>query len=234
MRYFSNLFAVIIMTFVSFQLMNAQSVGINSTGNAPDASAMLDVSSTNSGILVPRMTLGQRNAISSPATGLMIFQTDNTPGFYYYSGSAWTAVSGTSSQGLSEFAYIFNIFPAVVPLEADIVFDSNGIMSGSISHILNSATITLGTAGIYSVWFNVSGVEPNQFALFLNGAPVNGSIYGSGAGTQINSGMIIINAAAGDMLTLRNHSSAAAVTLQFLAGGTQLNANASIMIHKLN
>jgi hypothetical protein len=62
-----------------------------------------------------------------------------------------------------------------------------------------------------------------------------GSGYGSGAGTQQNYGQAIIAVAAGDILTLRNHTSAAAVTLQTLAGGTQTNnVNASILIKKLN
>jgi hypothetical protein len=54
---------------------------------------LLEVKSTSKGILIPRMTLTQRNAITTPATGLMIYQTNNTPGFYYYDGSKWTAVS---------------------------------------------------------------------------------------------------------------------------------------------
>jgi hypothetical protein len=70
--------------------------------------------------------------------------------------------------------------------------------------------------------------------LFVNGAPVAGTVYGSGAGTQQNNGQAIITMAAGDVLTLRNHSSTAAVTLQTLAGGTQINVNASIKIIKLN
>jgi hypothetical protein len=45
--------------------------------------------------------------------------------------------------------------------------------------------------------------------------------------------MVIITAAAADTLTVRNHTSAAAVTLQTLAGGTQINSNASILIQKL-
>ena len=62
-------------------------VGIGTT--APDNSAMLDITSTSSGILIPRMTIVQRNAIASPASGLLIYQNDSTPGFYYYSGAAW-------------------------------------------------------------------------------------------------------------------------------------------------
>lgn len=212
----------------------SQNVGINNDASQPDSSAMLDVKSDVKGMLIPRMTQTQRNAINSPATGLMIYQTNNTPGFYYYSGSAWTSVSGAASSGLTEYAYIYNLLPQVVALEADIIFDNNGTIVGGITHAPSTAAITLSTAGDYSIWFNVSGVEPNQFTLFQNGVPVTGATFGSGAGTQINSGMVIITAAAGDAITLRNHTSAAAVTLQTLAGGTQINANASILIHKIN
>ncbi|HEY4384350.1 MAG TPA: hypothetical protein VGN34_07755, partial [Ktedonobacteraceae bacterium] len=82
--------------------------------------------------------------------------------------------------------------------------------------------------------YSVSGVEPNQFALFVNGIQqAAGTVYGSGSGTQQNSGQAIIALSAGDVLTLRNHTSAAAVTLQTGAGGTQTNVNASILIEKL-
>lgn len=60
---------------------------INSTTGTPDGSAMLEVRSTQQGFLPPRLTLSQRNAITSPATGLMIYQKDNTPGYYYNSGT---------------------------------------------------------------------------------------------------------------------------------------------------
>ncbi len=64
-------------------------VSINSTGAAADPSAMLDISSTTQGFLPPRMTLAQRTAISSPAQGLMVYQTDGTKGLYCYDGSGW-------------------------------------------------------------------------------------------------------------------------------------------------
>jgi len=56
------------------------------------------------------------------------------------------------------------------------------------------------------------------------------SIYGSGAGTQQNNGQTTLTLAAGTTINLVNHSSAAAVTLQTLAGGTQTNVNASVRI----
>ncbi len=66
---------------------NTGNVGI---GGTPNASAKLDISATNKGILIPRIT--QANRPASPADGLMIYQTDNTPGFYYYGGGSWKRV----------------------------------------------------------------------------------------------------------------------------------------------
>ena len=145
-----------------------------------------------------------------------------------------TGVTGaTGSNGLSEYAYIYNLDAQTVALEADILFSTNGVITGAITHAPGTSSIQLGSVGNYAVWFYAAGVEPNQFTLFQNGSPVAGSVYGSGAGTQMNLGMVIITAAAGDTLTVRNHTSAAAVTLQTLAGGTQINSNASIMIQKI-
>ena len=63
-------------------------VGINSDNSAPDASAMLDIKSTSSGLLIPRMTASDRDNIASPATGLTVYVTDDN-GFYYYDGTNW-------------------------------------------------------------------------------------------------------------------------------------------------
>jgi hypothetical protein len=80
----------------------AQSVAISNSGAyTAESSAMLDVSSTEKGILAPRMTAAQKAAISSPATGLLIYQTDETAGFYYYDGSSWSAF-GSSSLALDD------------------------------------------------------------------------------------------------------------------------------------
>jgi len=76
-----------------------QNVGIGTS--TPDPSALLHLESTSKGLLIPRMTQAQRNAIGSPATGLMIYQTDNNPGFYYWNGTAWIPLlSSTSGSGL--------------------------------------------------------------------------------------------------------------------------------------
>ena len=86
----------------------AQSVGINNS--TPNASAVLDIKSTTKGLLIPRMLLAQRNLIASPATGLLIYQTDNTAGYYYYNGSGWVplASGGASSNWTLNGNDIFN------------------------------------------------------------------------------------------------------------------------------
>jgi hypothetical protein len=71
-------------------------VAINSTGANPDNSAMLDVTSTTKGLLIPRMTTAERTAIASPATGLLVY--DNTLSlFYFYTGSAWAPIATSGS-----------------------------------------------------------------------------------------------------------------------------------------
>ena len=72
-----------------------QSISINENGADPDNSAMLDVTATNRGVLIPRMTAAQRLAIPSPANGLLVFQTDVPRGFYAYfaANTVWTRLS---------------------------------------------------------------------------------------------------------------------------------------------
>ncbi|MCX6305354.1 MAG: hypothetical protein NT040_10320 [Bacteroidetes bacterium] len=83
-KYFISLILFLLAGMISY----AQ-VGINSDGSAPDPSAMLDVRSTSKGMLVPRMTIAERNDISSPASGLLVFCTDNNQ---YFSNKGTPAV----------------------------------------------------------------------------------------------------------------------------------------------
>ncbi len=92
-----TVFAILLM--FSNSKVVAQNIAINSTGTAAVASAMLDITSTTSGLLVPRMTAAQRGAIGTPATGLIVYQTDAGTlgiGFYFYNGAAWVPWSTNS------------------------------------------------------------------------------------------------------------------------------------------
>jgi hypothetical protein len=112
------------------------------------------------------------------------------------------------------------------------VFSNNGLLSG-FGHVPGTTQIFALQTGVYLVSFSVSGVEPDQFALFLNGLPVPGGTYGSGDGTQQNNGQVIVHLFAGDELSLSNYSSTSDVDLQDSAGGTEPNVNASVAIEQV-
>ena len=80
----------------SFDLL-AQGVAINEDETDPETSAMLDVKSINKGLLIPRMSEIQKNAILLPAKGLLIYQNDATEGFYYYDGLIWKPLVSTGA-----------------------------------------------------------------------------------------------------------------------------------------
>ena len=79
---------LLVLSFLFFAKITTAQIGISPTNLPPHASAMLDVTSTNKGLLIPRMTTAQRLAIASPANGLTVYDT-NTLGFWFYNGTAW-------------------------------------------------------------------------------------------------------------------------------------------------
>lgn len=96
--------AIILITTILLHFnLPAQNV-FPATGNvgigtaSPSSSALLEVKSTNSGILIPRMTLAQRDLIptSTAVNGLLIYQTNNSPGFYYYN-NGWVAIGANTA-----------------------------------------------------------------------------------------------------------------------------------------
>ena len=62
-----------------------------------DDNSVFTIESSEKGILIPRLTKEKRDAISSPTTSLLIYQSDNTPGFYYYNGSSWTPLKSQNT-----------------------------------------------------------------------------------------------------------------------------------------
>ncbi|MEJ8820355.1 hypothetical protein [Lacibacter sp. H407] len=115
------LFIILLNGILVPSVVVAQNAAINSDGSNADASAILDVKSTNKGMLVPRMTTAQRTAIASPAKGLLVFDND-TGDFWFYNGTAW--VSLTSGESIN-----------VWKKNADTVYNTN---KGSVGIGINS------------------------------------------------------------------------------------------------
>lgn len=87
----------------------SQNVGINNTGAAPVASAMLDIVSSDKGLLVPRFALSDITVaapVVAPAVSLIVYNTATAgvspnnvlPGFYYWDGTKWVAFSGSGGR----------------------------------------------------------------------------------------------------------------------------------------
>jgi hypothetical protein len=140
--------------------------------------------------------------------------------------------NGTNTNALGAYGYVYALIPQTVAIDAPVLFDANGPLN-NILHTPGSNAINIMNMGVYLIQFSVSGTEPNQFDIYVNGAPNLSSLHGSGAGTQQNNGSVILNLNAADVITLVSHSSTAAVTLASPVGGTQSNVTASITIVKL-
>lgn len=87
------------LAFLTIPTLTAQNIGVNATGAAPDAGAMLDVSSTNKGLLIPRVNITNLATIA-PITGsatvsMLVYNTNATTGqgYYYWNGATWVRLS---------------------------------------------------------------------------------------------------------------------------------------------
>jgi uncharacterized protein (TIGR02145 family) len=131
--------AMVLVTAISAQ---AQSVGINSTGNPPNSSAMLDVSATNKGLLIPNVALSGTNdaaTISTPAVSLLVYNTSGangvTPGYYYNSGSTglpvWTRLLIANANLTGMVTSSGNVTTVV----------TNADLTGEVTSVGNAATV---------------------------------------------------------------------------------------------
>src|SRR5258706_10748345 len=185
--------------FAVHTLLHAQNI-FPSSGSAgigtsiPNASSLMDMISTTKGLLIPRMTKTQRDAILSTATGLMIYQTNNAPGFYYYDGSAWTAVAPKNANKT-----LSNLSPTKI--NTDLVADTDNLrnigaavawkdvfMKGKVymggTQFLSSAGLDNTFAGLNAGVINSS--SENTFvgasSGFNNTSAANNTFLGSSSG----------------------------------------------------
>jgi len=164
-----KLFLSLAISIISFISISAQ-VGIGTTN--PDNSAILDITSTTQGLLPPRLTLTQRDAIVSPAEGLFIYNTDSNC-FQFYDGSTWSSCLSTEPA-------VKSLVCPPAPLTtgyfvAGTTIDTSNKLKVTITTTAaDSYTITTNTVHGYS--FSAAGVVPSAgtytISLAGSGTPI--------------------------------------------------------------
>jgi hypothetical protein len=163
---------LIVMLLLNSSILFPQ-IAINTDGSAPHISAMLDVKSTLKGILMPRMTMAQRNTIATPATGLTIFQTDGIMGLYFNSGTltvpVWSMVGSNAGQWLNNGTSIYYNLGKVG------IGTSSPTANFSVAENGPGFTASFGTpVNAYSGGTNVAIGDDNQDAvLYVGQSPSN-------------------------------------------------------------
>ena len=147
-------------------------VAINATGAMPDSSAILDVSSTTKGFLVPRLTTTQRNAIAHPAPGLTIYNTV-TNCFNLWVGNTWKQICGDCDFNNPVVANNGPLCPgsnlvlsaSTIPGGAYSWTGANGFTSTQQNPTIDSATSAAG--GLYSLQVTLNGCTSTAVSTFV-------------------------------------------------------------------
>jgi len=143
------------------------------------------------------------------------------------------ATGATGPSNILGYGYIYNLGAQPVAVDAPVLFSSNEEPLIGITHAAGNSAIIVTNAGRYAIFFSISATEANQFAIYIDDVLKPSTVYGSGAGTQQNIGLSILNLSAGASITIVNHSSAATVGLADTIGGTTQTVNASVLIEQL-
>lgn len=135
---------------LSFLLMafqaNAQFMKIDRNGGNPDSSAALEVSDTSRGFLPPRLTTTQMNAISSPASGLLIFNTSDSS-YKFFDGVSWEDIGSASNSSLSK-ANIYSIkiqnngSASIISQTGDFVDSVKRVSAGTVNIYFKTGVFT--------------------------------------------------------------------------------------------
>lgn len=180
---FKKIIAVATFIIATQTTFAQNNVGIGT--NSPNASAVLDMTATDKGMLIPRMTASQRGAIASPAEGLMVYQTDAPKGFYYYNGSAWTTFGGNPVKldlVVRKTASTQALVGSTSATPDTVVYDDVVTATSIGTYSTTTNTYTAGSAGLYLIQTRNSMVDNATAANTLgawNYLEVAGSAYGS-------------------------------------------------------
>lgn len=201
---------------LTFTTMHAQ-VGIGTA--TPNTTAALDIQSTTRGMLVPRMTAAQRTAITTPAQGLMVYQTDAPIGLWMYVNSQWlrmttTADAGSGSLAKASAANTSSSVIAVVLGGTAVPLPNAQFLSGVTVNGANTS-FTVSAAGTYRITYNLTTTAALLLStqVTLNGVGIAGLTISPTISLNNFHAEAIVTLAAGDVLQLQMFGLLGAATL---------------------
>ncbi len=189
--------AAVLMCITSTQIF-AQGVGINSNGAAPDPSAGLDINFSDKGLLPPRLSTSERNSISNPANGLVVYNTD-TDCLNIWNGSSWrqscydcdfaTPVIGNNGPVCA--GGTLNLTCTEVPGATYSWIGPNGFSSTDQNPSIQE--VTTGAGGVYTLQVTVNGCTASALTTFVtvNSIPV---VVAGNSGAECPGGSISLTA----------------------------------------
>ena len=174
--YVINFRKEIILLCLSLTIMLTTFAQVGIGVNPPDPSAMLHVQDTAKGLLIPRMTAAQRNAINNPANGLLVYQFDElSSGFWYFNGIQWTNFSAANNGGLHTIVLADSVTnnQAIAQLAAQVGPNTQEVR---IMNCVNLTTIDLSMlSNLVDVYISDNPVLQN--VNFANLQKVDGGFY---------------------------------------------------------
>ncbi|NVK86358.1 MAG: hypothetical protein HWE21_18665, partial [Cytophagia bacterium] len=125
--------------FSTISSLLGQSIGIGKVDFTPDSAAILELKSDNQGLLIPRLTINQKESIQNPPIGLLIFQVEEPIGFHFFTSSGWSyLVDNNVSQSVNFQQLNFDSNSGILSLENGGSIDLSQYLSGR--KILNGPT----------------------------------------------------------------------------------------------
>ncbi|WP_222165121.1 BclA C-terminal domain-containing protein [Edaphocola aurantiacus] len=201
---------------LTFSAARAQ-VGIGTP--TPNSTAALDIQSTTRGMLIPRMTATQRTGITTPAQGLMVYQTDAPIGLWMYVNSQWlrmttTADAGSSSLAKASAANTSSSVIAVILGGTNVPLPDAQYLSG-ITVNGGNTSFTVPAAGAYRISYNVSTTASLLLStrVTVNGSGIAALTISPTISLNNFRSEAIVTLAAGDVLQLQMFGLLGAATL---------------------